>query len=74
MKYANTLLTLIAVFLLLLLLRLSNFEALIMSCKDNNDALCNSQRLLISSNQGLGNEIVNLREKIAELEEKVLKK
>jgi hypothetical protein len=74
MKYTNTLLTLIAIFLVLILLRLSGFESLINSCKESNDALSNAQGLLIGSNQRLENEIINLREKIAELEVKVLKR
>ena len=74
MKYANIVLTLIAVCLLLILLRLGNFEVMGTSCKESNDALAGAQRSLISSNQRLENEIALLREKIAELEEKVLKK
>jgi hypothetical protein len=74
MKYANTFLTLIAVLLVLIVLRLSNFEALLVSCKESNEALANTQRAVVSSNQRLGDALVNLREKIAELEERLLKK
>ncbi|MDD2702460.1 MAG: hypothetical protein PHC33_00410 [Candidatus Omnitrophica bacterium] len=74
MKYANALLTLIAVFLLLIVLRLSGFEVLAVSCKDSNQALADAQRALVSSNQRLEDELVNLREKIAGLEERLLKK
>ena len=74
MKFANILLTLIAALLFLIILRLSNFEVLMVSCRESNEALVNAQHALVSSNQRLEDELVNVREKIAELEERLLKK
>ncbi|MFA5361904.1 MAG: hypothetical protein WC335_01485 [Candidatus Omnitrophota bacterium] len=74
MKYANVLLTILAVLLLLIVLRLSTFESLMFSGKESSEALANAQRALVGSNQRLEDELVNLREKIAELEERLLKK
>ncbi len=74
MRYANVFLTLIAVILVLIMMRMSNVEVLMMSCRASNDALADTQRALVGSNQRLENELVNLREQLAELEERLLKK
>jgi hypothetical protein len=74
MKYANVFLTLIAVLLVLILLRMSDFEALLVSCRESNQSLTDTQRAVVSSNQRLEEELVNLREKLGALEERLLRK
>ncbi len=74
MKYLNVILTVIAVFLAAIALRLVQISVLSENANEGNQLLIYSQQSLISSNQRLGIALVDLRKQVEVLSDKVPKK
>lgn len=74
MKYLNVILTVMAVLLAAVALRLVQLNVLSENAFESNQLLINSQQSLISSNQRLEGALVELRKQVEALSEKVLKK
>jgi hypothetical protein len=73
MKVLNVILVLIVVLLAAISFHLMSLKITVDHTAESNQLLINAQQALISSNQRLQDELVNLRKQIIELQERVSK-